>query len=308
MGTLCVYLFREFAMTFENEPLLGLDAKKAKELFAYLLLNQERPHRRQVLMTFLWEESSEARAQKYLRQTLWQLQSGLDPCFPDPDQRPLQVDVDWVGIDPGAGIWCDAVEFQEAFQQSQGTPGEALGPGQIGVLQEAIRYYQGDLLEGWDLHWCLIEREHLQNLYLMMLEKLMDACEVNNRYEEGILYGMRALKQDYARERTHRRMMRLYSRLGDRNGALRQYEQCVAALRAELDVAPARRTQELCDRIRSDDLGQAMPGHVSKRAAPMSMLTEVHYDLTQLHGKLAEVRDVMRRDIEVVARLLPQGR
>ena len=66
------------------------------------------------------------------------------------------------------------------------------------------------------------------------------------------------LREDRARERTHRRLMRLYYLAGDRTGALRQYERCAAALRQELDVEPSRRTSELERRIRRDDPGLAV--------------------------------------------------
>jgi len=40
-------------------------------------------------------------------------------------------------------------------------------------LQEAVRLSYADLLEGWYQDWCLYERERLQNIYLLILDKLM---------------------------------------------------------------------------------------------------------------------------------------
>ncbi len=308
MSSLCIFLFRDFAVRFKGETLPCLEPRKARELFSYLLLNQERPHHRQSLMTLLWEDSSEVRAQKYLRQTMWQLQSGLSPYFSDAEQRLLQVDADWVQIDPRADIWCDTVQFQKAFYRSQGTTGDALDATQVHDLQEAVALYQGDLLEAWYQNWCLVEREHLQNMFLMMLEKLMDYCEVHRRYEDGIVYGMRALKQDYARERTYRRLMRLYSHLGDRNGAVHQYEQCVAALRRELNLAPSQRTQRLYELVRRDKLARTPLTWVSGEVAQTPPLTELLDHLTQLHAALGKVQSVVQRDMTAVARFLQPRR
>jgi hypothetical protein len=67
-------------------------------------------------------------------------------------------------------------------------------------------------------------------MYLVMLDKLMWYCELQKEYETGILCGMRIMCYDRARERTHRRLMRLHCLNSDRTGALRQFEQCAAAL------------------------------------------------------------------------------
>ena len=53
-------------------------------------------------------------------------------------------------------------------------------------------------------------------------------------------------------ERTHRRMVRIYYKSGERTAALRQYERCVEALNDELGVEPARETVELYEQICND--------------------------------------------------------
>jgi two-component SAPR family response regulator len=93
-----------------------------------------------------------------------------------------------------------------------------------------VALYHGDLLEDWFQDWCLYERERLQNIYLAALDKLMDYCEASRDYDAGLAYGTRILRHDLARERTHRRLMRLYYLAGDRTSALRQYDRCVQIL------------------------------------------------------------------------------
>lgn len=295
----------EFSIAYDGEVRPNLSTKKMRELLAFLLLNSERPHRRQFLMTLLWEDSEESKAQKYLRQTLWQIQSELAPCYPDSETRPLLVNADWVQIDPEAGIWSDAVEFLRLHRRSQGIAGPLLEAEHIKELEEATALYKGDLLEGWYQNWCLIEREYLQNIYLIMLEKLMDNCESHANYEQGLEYGMRALKQDSARERTYRRLMRLYTLMGDRNSALHLYEQCVEALRDELDVAPAQSTQSLYELIRRDDLLQE-PGPELRRARFPGKTTGRVVDHLQLvHDNLGEIQALIREEIESFGRLYP---
>lgn len=91
-------------------------------------------------------------------------------------------------------------------------------------------------------------------MYLVMLDKLMEFCEAQQQYETGLAYGSRILRHDPARERTHRRLMRLHCMSGDRTSALRQYQHCVVALEEELGVRPARPTEALYEQIRADRL------------------------------------------------------
>jgi DNA-binding SARP family transcriptional activator len=50
--------------------------------------------------------------------------------------------------------------------------------------------------------------------------------EVDGDYPRALRHGTARLRSETAHERTHRRMMRLYHRLGDRTAALRQYQSC----------------------------------------------------------------------------------
>jgi DNA-binding SARP family transcriptional activator len=61
------------------------------------------------------------------------------------------------------------------------------------------------------------------------------------------------VERDPCREDAHRRLMHCYSRQGQPQLALRQYQICLRALRAALGVEPASETVELHARIRRGD-------------------------------------------------------
>src|SRR5205823_7801753 len=113
---------------------------------------------------------------------------------------------------------------EQAFTCTEGVSSRDLDDRQVQLLLGAVQLYQGDLLEGCYLEWCLAERERLQRMYLAMLDKLMGHCEAHREYETGLDYGLRILRCEPASERTHRRMMRLQYLAGDRTAALRQYQ------------------------------------------------------------------------------------
>ncbi|HLQ30115.1 MAG TPA: BTAD domain-containing putative transcriptional regulator [Ktedonobacteraceae bacterium] len=228
--TLSIQLFGKFCIRRDERVLDGFDARKVQELFCYLLLHRDHSLPREVLAGVLWPETTTIQSKKNLRQTLWQLQSALGSQNEPINHRILLVDPEWVQLNSEADFLLDVVVFEKAFDLVQKVSDQGLDTERAQTLQSAVQLYQGPLLVGWYQDWCLYERERLQNIYLAMLDKLMSYCEVHHDYETSLLYGMRIMCYDRARERTHRRLMRLYYLIGDRAEALRQYERCALAL------------------------------------------------------------------------------
>jgi DNA-binding SARP family transcriptional activator len=247
-----VTLFGRFSARHGDHILLDHAPHKAQELLAYLILHRQRPHPREALATLLWGDCRTGLSRKYLRQALWQLHVGLVAIGQAGISRLLHKEPGWIQLYPDDRFYIDTLEFENAFLAARGHRGESMQPSAAEHLKQAAHLYQGDLLEGWHQDWCLYERDRLRQMYLTILDKLADWCEGRSEYDAAITYASLALRCDRARERTHRALIRLLHLSGDRIGALRQYERCVAALRDELDVAPDRRTVELHQRIRAN--------------------------------------------------------
>ena len=298
-----VQLLGRFCVRYSKETVQGLDMHKVQELICYLLLFRRRPHPRESLANLLYGECSSAQSKKNLRQVLWQLQTALRAAGEPPDGNLILAEHDWVCVNPEADLWLDISAFEAAFSQVQGIRGRALTPQNASLLQEATQLYTGDLLEGWYEDWCLFERERLQNMYLVMLDKLMSYSEAHHDYELGLTYGSRILRQDRARERTHRAMMRLYSLAGDRTTALRQYRRCAKALADELDVAPSAETMALYDQIRSGRIERPVlppPAVTGPSEQDVLPLHELLGHLRQYHARMARVQQRMEQDIHSV--------
>ena len=310
MGMLHVSLFQKLEVTAGDRHLFGLEGCKAQELFAYLLVFRDRAHPREALADLLWETTSTSQSRSYLRKALWQIQSAMEGLAPPGGQPLFLVEPEWVQLDPEASLWLDVEVFERAFAQVKGRPGWSLDGQQVEALHQATGVYRGDLLEGWYQEWCLYERQRLQHIYLLMMEKLLAYCEAHGGYEAGLGFAAQILRYDRARERTHRRLMRLHYLAGDRTAALRHYERCVAALDEELGVKPARRTVELYEQIRDDRLEDAVwaepaPGQpaalgLAARQPGSMLLPAVLARLRQLHGLLSEADDQVQQDIRIV--------
>lgn len=318
MEALEVRLFGQLHIQRGQQVVTDQLPPKLKELLCYLLLFGDRPHPRETLASLLWANSSTAQSKRNLRQALWQLQSSAAVREPVGAGDLLLVDAYWIQLNPAASVWLDVQVLDHAYSRSEGMPGLALDARQIQVLHAAVELYQGDLLEGWFQDWCLHERERLQNIYLCILEKLMDHCETYGQYEAGLAYGARVLQCDGARERTYRRLMRLHCLAGERSAAVRAYDRCAKALRQELDVAPSDQTVALYQRVRKGHLKviPRRPAAFRPPREPLSpgslalsrQLRQIQEDLARLQDQLEDaihrVEQIENRRLERSARQL----
>jgi DNA-binding SARP family transcriptional activator len=311
MVTLCVRLFGKPVIERAGKDLEGLHASKAQELFCYLLLHRHRVHSRETLASLLWSETQTSVSKKYLRQAFWQLQLAFQSEADVGPARLLVVDGDSVRLDPELKLWLDVDVFERAAAGVQGTAGERLSASEARALAEAVSLYRGDLLEGWYFDWCLCERERLQSMFILLLDKLMGSAERTAEYEKGMAYGEQILRSDRARERTYQRMMRLQCLAGDRAGAIRQFQRCVAALDQELGVRPSRQTLEIYEQIRADKLEKppeasaphaGASGDPALRQSPRFVSPQSR--LRQLRSLLVAVQRRIQQDIRAVDQAL----
>jgi DNA-binding SARP family transcriptional activator len=307
MASLHITLFGRLRCTVDHEPVGGMEPRKVQELLAYLLLHRTHPCTRESLATLMWGERHDAQARKYLRQVLWQLHSALDAACHSADSL-LHVDAEWVGINPAALLWLDIDRLEDAYKLTHQIEGHDLTESQVDTLRQAVALYQGDLLDGWYQDWCIFERERFQQIYLTLLDKLIAYAEHSLNYLMGIHYCELALRSDPARERTHRRLMRLHYRAGNRTGALRQYETCVAMLRRELDIEPANSTLLLYQQICSDqgDAPAPVVAPGAQAVVDLNELRDILLHLGQVQATLVQSIQQVQREIGRIETLVHQ--
>jgi DNA-binding SARP family transcriptional activator len=309
-------MFGKLCVQWDLKGCVSLDSRKAFELFCYLLCHPDRPHARESLAETIWGTNSSRNSKKYLRQALWQLQTGLASPAENDDSPILLVDAEWVQLNPQAALWVDVTEFEHAFNQTKGVTGLDLDTTQMAHLKNAVALYRSDFLDGCYEDWCLYERERLQNMYLAMLDKLMEGCEQAQAYDEALALGEKILRHDIASERAHRRMARIYYKTGKRTEALRQYERCVTVLKEELGIKPAQRTIELYELICQDqgtygdplldptvNLPRRAPFISSSSSDLLSQLVHLQHSLesfyTQVHAEIQTLEATIRNDLEL---------
>lgn len=308
MSGFSVTLFRKFSIRRDGQKISGVGAGKVQELFSYLLMFREQPQSREFLSELLWGDQPPAASKKNLRQTLWRLQAALKE-FGGPSELELLTDSDWIQINLPNGFWLDICEFEKTFKWANGKRARELTVDDFQAIKEAVDLYQGDLLEGWYHDWCVFERERFQTMYLMLLDKLVQYCEVQCDYDTGLIYAAEILRQDRAYERTHRQMMRLYYMAGDRTQALYQYRRCVAALRKELDIEPSQRTKQLYEQIRSDTFKPplfALVKDISSTTQAAPALNEMIKRLEQFSETLNRIEFQVQQEINALGSALSE--
>ena len=271
-------------------------------MLSYLLIHRDKPHSREALASLLWGDTSTEKSKKYLRQALWHLHGALNSDNGH-GTHVLLVEHDWLSLNPCSDLWTDVADFERAFAGAEGIAGRQLDAEKAQALRDAVLLYSDDLLPGYYQDWILFERERLQNMYLLMLDKLIVHLQFQGEYEVAQGYAATILRYDAARERTHRQLMHLYSLAGDRTSALRQFERCVLALKQELGVKPERKTVELYERIKSDQMGHSeSPDNIfSAPQTPTS--SDILTRLKQLQAIVSGVQRRIQRDIKSIEAL-----
>jgi DNA-binding SARP family transcriptional activator len=302
MVALTIRLFGRFGAWCADQPVQGLNARRAREVLSYLLLHRNRPHLRETLAGLLWEDAPPVQSRKYLRQAVWQIQAALQLDGEAGESHPLQVDPEWIQLNSCRQLEVDVVRFDEAAVRCHGIPGSRLSDAERQQLEDAVALYRCDLLGGWYQDWCLFERERFQNALLETLEKLVACCEARGDSERGLAHAHRMLEIDPAREQVHCHIMRLHVLAGNRTEALREYQRCEKVLMQELNVKPSESTRALHESIRDGHCDTAWlgsnPTHASGTANfPLDRLPALVEYLERMQSTFAGIAARLRQEI-----------
>ena len=250
MSPLHIRLFGKFSIQYDNSHLLENPGHKVQELIAFLSLHRDKMHSREWLASLLWNgECTTAQSRKYLRKTLWKMQRGLQSTDAMLAARLLHVEHEWIMLNSIEELHLDVVDFENIYTDVQGCAGESLSAEQVRAIENAIESYRDGLLLNLYVDWCFEERERFQWIYLTLLDKLIRYAEHVGNLEKAISLTKQILLVDEARECSHRSLMALYYRAGDRTAALRQFKRCEEKLAEELDTRPCDKTLELYKKI-----------------------------------------------------------
>ena len=105
MARLAAHLLGSFQVTLDGQPIGGFESDKARALLAYLVVENDRPHRREKLAGLLWPELPERAARANLRRVL----ANLRQITGDHEARPSRFSVtpQTIHLEVASDLWSD---------------------------------------------------------------------------------------------------------------------------------------------------------------------------------------------------------
>jgi DNA-binding SARP family transcriptional activator len=238
------HLLGELRVTFHDRPVEIWSSGRGRAVFEYLLVHRHSKVRRDRLMSIFWPQVSPDAARNSLNVAIHGLRQSLRSAVGD-TAVVIHRDQAYF-IEPTLEIWVDVEVFEEQLKTAHQHLASAEFVKAEAAFEAATWLYQGEFLADDPYEeWAIVTREHLRLCYLDALDRLGALRLDSGDYAGCVAVCLKILACDSCREDAHCRLMRCYSRQGQGQLALRQYHSCAAALRTELDVAPAPATTEL---------------------------------------------------------------
>ncbi len=266
-------------------PVNAWPRKKAAALLQRLAY--ERRLVKEQAIEFLWPESSLISGLNNLYRVLYALRQTIDASLgPGIAERVFSFEDGVLRL--AEDVWVDAAEFERLCKAVPGEEPEQ----RVARLREALALYQGEFLPDERFEeWTLLPRETLTRLQREATLTLAKHHLGREDYPAAIDLLRPLLVRDAADEPVHRNLMRAYALSGRRHDALRQYQACVDALAAELDVPPSPETTALYDQILSGALG---PPAARPRPAPVDLARERPSFFAGRQAEMAALAAILR--------------
>lgn len=274
-----------FDARLNDHPVTGISYNKMRALLAYLAVEREQDHKREVLADLLWSGNDSTTARGNLRRTLSDLRRVLE--LPAGTVM-FSASKHAIRFIPNAYI--DAMDFLGQTPEPPDNREAARS-----AEERIIALYRGEFLAGLSVpdspyfeDWLQIQRETMHRRALALLEQLSNRHMQIGDYSKALQFALRHTELEPWDEDAHRRAMRLYALNGQNRAAIVQYDACCRLLKKELGTLPSEETRHLADRIRnggfvrgaSQPLDVPLPQTIAQPPAERRQVTVLYCELT----------------------------
>jgi len=255
-------LFGSFSAKKHQGQEIAFRDDKVRALLAYLVVEYDRPHRRESLAEIFWGQSPEPRARQSLRMALTRLRKSLSGVIVETYEKPPFLDISRqsVQIHPQTELHdIDVVVFEHLVAKCEENQTTSLddAPFVRDWMSKAVTLYQGNFLAGFTLtdsprfdDWLLMMQGRYEQQVLSFLHTLTEDALEHEWIQKAERYAQRQLEILPWLETAHRQLMRLYAQRGLRQLVDQQYQSCVYILETELDTHPEPETEQLLEQIK----------------------------------------------------------
>lgn len=279
MRRLSIALLGGFRVAVAGKVVTQFESDKGRALLAYLVMNAERPYKRETLAALFWPDSPAKDGRNNLRQALFKLKRALQE-----GERPFFLTTrTTIQFNRQPDDWLDI----EAISQADAA--------------ELLRIYTGPFLDQLYLdncqafeEWTLIQREWIHQQAMNRFYQLAETALAKGDYDTAYQLAARQISLDRWRETARRQLMHVLVGQKKYSAALAQYQICRAVLADELGVEPARETTDL---YRDIQAGMQAP-------LPPAPRHNLPPEITPFIGRVAELEVVYDRLSDSACRLL----
>ena len=247
-STLTVHLLGQLRVRLDDVAVEDWPSGRGRALFKYLVTHRDPWPQREMLMEAFWPDSAPEAARNSLNVAVHGLRRAFRVAA---DGAVVVLEGGAYRLQPALALWLDVDEFERHARQGRRLEAAGRLPAAAAEYELAAALYQGDFLADDPYEaWPVLTRERLRVTYLEVLDRLSGLYFLQRRYGACVTLCQLIVQRDPCREDAHRRLIRCFSRLGQRYLALRQYQACAEALREELGVEPDPATAALRQQVR----------------------------------------------------------
>ena len=255
MAQLEICLLGTFQITHTAASVTEFSSNKVRALLAYLVVESDRPHRRDALAGLLWPESDQRAALSSLRNALANLRLVIGDRKASPPY--LLISRDAIQFNSDSNYHLDAAELFHHDSRPQADIRRRIA---------AMECYRGPFLQGFSVpdsaafeEWASLWRERLERKTLEGLHWLAEYYETRGDITQALVYARRQAVIDPWVEQGHHHIMHLLAISGQREQAIRQYQTLCEILSKNLSVVPSQNTTQLYQEILSGKFPAAQP-------------------------------------------------
>src|SRR6266568_6258475 len=249
---LTLELLGTLSLRDETRPVpVAAQQKRPLGLLAILGLGGKPGLSRDRIEAYLWPESSGARAQHALDQTVYAIRHALGSDVILATARELRLNPELVRVD----VW----EFEQAILASQWTA--------------AVGHYKGPLLDGFhfaDSHeldsWIESNRSRLRLEYQKAIEFLANSSAEAGDHSQSVVWLRRLANADPLSAGATKKLMLALAAAGDRAGAVKHARLYQELVRQELEIEPDSEIESLAASFSHAPIAEAAESSAVRKA------------------------------------------
>ncbi len=224
--------------------------RKARLLFAMLVIRRGQDVPRDQVLEHLWPEMDEARAKNNLYVIWSAMKSALSPEADKNEPCPYIDNTGGVCRVVADSVRSDVEEFEQTLSKAREAQTDGKVVESLRLYERLAEIYRGELLPG-DVYddWFVQVRDEFRAKYA---DAMLQAASMLQRDDDplgALTFVRRALNQDPWREDLYQAALTCQIAAGQRSAAIETYLQCRSKLSEDLGLDPSVETRALYDQI-----------------------------------------------------------